>query len=103
MDNTKKVPVLKVKGGNNPTDPVGLSRSILHVLKENEHVELLTVGDPAFKIAMTAFRLASDEVKLKTNAVMLVNTQNQFNANIDGNRAKGVNIRVFPIPIKYAL
>lgn len=46
--------ILKARGGDpndvdenrRPTDPVGLSRSILHVLKEHEYVRVLSV-EPA--------------------------------------------------------
>ena len=61
---------LKVRGGDpndvdesrRPTDPIGLSRSILHVLKDYEYVRVLSVGPTALNSVMTAYRLASREI-----------------------------------------
>jgi hypothetical protein len=58
--------------GKRPTDPVGLSRSILHVLKDNEYVRVLSVGPTALSSVMSAFRLASREVESLTNGSVLV-------------------------------
>jgi hypothetical protein len=62
--------ILRARGGDpndvdenrRPTDPVGLSRSILHVLKEHEYVRVLSVGPTALASVMSAFRLASSIV-----------------------------------------
>jgi stage V sporulation protein SpoVS len=103
--------VLKVRGGDpndadesrRPTDPVGLSRSILHVLKEHDYVKILSVGPTALNVTMTAFRFASREVESLTNGSVLVNRQTEYYAEINGKRTKGVCTRIFAIDIKAAL
>ena len=103
--------VLKAKGGDpndpdgsrRPTDPVGLSRSILHVLKEHDYVKILSVGPTALNATMNAFRLASREVESLTNGSVLVNRQSEYFAEINGKRTKGVCTRIFAIDIKAAL
>lgn len=103
--------ILKARGGdfNNPdpskrpTDPVGLSRSILHVLKDYEYVRVLSVGPTALSSVMTAFRLASREVESLTNGSVLVLRQSEYNAEIAGKKTKGISTRIFAIDIKFAL
>ena len=102
---------LRARGGDandpdprkRPTDPVGLSRSILHVLKENEYVRVLSVGPTALNAVMSAFRLASREVESLTNGSVLVCRQSEYTAEIGGKKAKGISTRIFEINIKFAL
>src|SRR5579862_2310813 len=77
---------LRVCGGDNPTDPVGLSRSILHVLKENPDgwVNLQCVGAKSLFIACKAYQLSSAEIEKHTKSIRLVNTQWAYNAEIGG-------------------
>jgi hypothetical protein len=103
--------ILKARGGDandpdeskRPTDPVGLSRSILHVLKEHEYVRVLSVGPTALSSVMSAFRLASREVESLTNGSVLVCRQSEYSAEIAGKKAKGISTRIFAIDIKFAL
>jgi hypothetical protein len=103
--------ILKARGGDpndpdenrRPTDPVGLSRSILHVLKDHEYVRVLSVGPTALASVMSAFRLASREIESLTNGSVLVCRQSEYSAEIGGKKAKGVSTRIFAIDIKYAL
>lgn len=107
----KDLYTLRVKGGNpndpeenkRPTDPLGLSRSILHVLNNNEdgYVNLLSVGQTAMCIVMKAFRIAAKEVKGRSDAVALVNVQSEYVAEINNKKTIGVCTRIFPIPMKY--
>ena len=102
---------LKARGGDpndpdeskRPTDPIGLSRSILHVLKDHEYVRILSVGPTALNSTMTAFRLASREVESLTNGSVLVCRQSEYEAIVAGKKTKGVCTRIFGIPIKYTL
>ena len=102
---------LKVRGGDphdadesrRPTDPVGLSRSILHVLKDYEYVRVLSVGPTALNSVMTAFRLASRDIEGLTNGSVLVLRQSEYSAEIAGKKAKGICTRIFAIDIKFAL
>ena len=89
--------------GKRPTDPVGLSRSILHVLKDNEYARVLSVGPTALSSVMSAFRLASREVESLTNGSVLVCRQSEYTAEIGGKKAKGISTRIFAINIKFAL
>lgn len=103
--------ILRARGGDpndadenkRPTDPVGLSRSILHVLKDHEYVRVLSVGPTALASVMSAFRLASREIESLTNGSVLVCRQSEYSAEIGGKKAKGVSTRIFAIDIKYAL
>ena len=103
--------ILKARGGDpndpddsrRPTDPIGLSRSILHVLKEHEYVRVLSVGPTALSSVMSAFRLASREVESLTNGSVLVCRQSEYSAEIAGKKAKGISTRIFAIDIKFAL
>jgi hypothetical protein len=95
--------VLRAKGGDSPTDPIGLSQSIIHVLKEFDHVKVLSVGPTALNSVMAAFRIASIEVTTHTNGSVLVCRQSEYTAEINGKKAKGVSTRIFAIDIKYAL
>jgi hypothetical protein len=104
---------LRVRGGNSvdtdpskkPTDPVGLSRSILHVLSNNEdgYVKLLSVGPTSLSIAMKAYRIAKQEIEKKTDGVRLVCSQSEYVAEINSKSTKGICTRIFAVPIKYAL
>ena len=102
---------LKARGGDpndpdesrRPTDPIGLSRSILHVLKDHEYVRILSVGPTALTSVMTAFRLASRDIESLTNGSVLVCRQSEYSAEIAGKKAKGICTRIFAIDIKFAL
>jgi hypothetical protein len=101
---------LRARGGdpNNPdpsrrpTDPVGLSRSIMHVLEDHEYVRINSVGPVALNSVMAAFRIASREIESRTTGAVLVIRQSEYPATIDGKQTKGVCTRIFAIPIKYA-
>lgn len=103
--------ILKARGGDpndvnenkRPTDPVGLSRSILHVLKDHEYVRVLSVGPTALSSVMSAFRLASREIESLTNGSVLVCRQSEYTAEINGKKTKGISTRIFAIDIKFAL
>jgi stage V sporulation protein SpoVS len=102
---------LKARGGDpndpdelkRPTDPIGLSRSVLHVLKDHEYVRILSVGPTALNAVMTAFRLASRDIESLTNGSVLVCRQSEYTAEIAGKKAKGICTRIFAIDIKFAL
>lgn len=103
---------LRVRGGdpksedprNRPTDPVGLSRSILHVLRQNQDgwVNVQCVGAKALSIACSAFMMAATEIERHSRSVRLVNTQWQYAAEIGGKPAKGICVRIFAIPQLHA-
>jgi hypothetical protein len=103
--------VLRARGGQfddpdpskRPTDPVGLSRSILHVLSEHNYVRVLSVGSTSLQQVMTAFRIAAKDVESRTQSVILVARQSEYIADVGNKRAKGVCTRIFAIPIQYAL
>ena len=103
--------ILRARGGDpndpdinrRPTDPVGLSRSIVHVLKEHEYVNVLSVGPIALSSVMKAFRLASLEAESKSKGEVFVCRQSEYDAEIGGKKAKGVCTRIFAIHIKFAL
>jgi len=100
---------LKVRGGNNPnkppTDPSGLSRSILHVLSENPdgYCKVLSVGPVALAITMAAFRLSAAQYSARTKGTVLVNTQSEYTAFVAETKTRGVCTRIFPIPVSYQL
>lgn len=102
---------LKAKGGDpndpddtrRPTDPVGLSRSILHVLKNHDYVRILSVGPTALSSVMSAYRLASRDIESLTNGSVLVCRQSEYSAEIGGKKTKGICTRIFAIDIKFAL
>lgn len=102
---------LKVRGGDydpehpekKPTDPMALSRAILHVLGKNEYVRIISVGPKALNIVMKAFRLAANEAESRTNGAVLVCRQAEYDAIIGTNKTKGVCTRIFGIPVKYTL
>lgn len=116
-NNQKDKFTIRVKSGgdpnnpnNKPTNPKGLARSVLHVLKqfdsetkEGGYVRVLSVGSPSLTIVMEAFRLASQEVESRTNGSVLVLRQSEYTANIGGKKARGICTRIFGIPIKYAV
>lgn len=102
---------LRVRGGvydpekpdKKPTDPVALSRAILHVLGKSEYVRILSVGPNALAIVMRAFRLAALEAESRTNGAVLVCRQSEYEAIIANKKTKGICTRIFGIPIKYTL
>lgn len=102
---------LKVRGGElnpdkpdkKPTDPVALSRAILHVLGKSEYVRIISVGPIALNIVMKAFRLAATAAESRTNGAVLVCRQAEYEATVGTNKTKGVCTRIFGIPIKYTL
>ena len=92
---------LRVKGGDSKSDdPVGLSRSILHVLRQNpdQWVNVQCVGAKSLFIASIAFQMAANEIEKHSRAVRLVNTQWTYAAEIGGKPAKGICMRIFAIP-----
>jgi len=101
---------IRVRGGdsNDPnkkaTDPVGLSRSILHVLDQNpeEWVNVKCVGAKSLFIASVAFQMAASEIEKHSRALRLVNTQWTYSAEIGGKPAKGICVRIFAIPQLHA-
>lgn len=101
---------IRVRGGdsNDPskkaTDPVGLSRSILHVLDQNpeEWVNVKCVGAKSLFIASIAFQMAASEIEKHSRALRLVNTQWTYSAEIGGKPAKGICMRIFAIPQLHA-
>lgn len=107
--NDKDPYALRVRGGDplspdptkRPTDPVGLSRSILHVLSENAqgYCKLNSVGATALYTSMTAFRLASTAYSHRTKGTVLVMTQSEYSAVVAGNKTRGICTRIFPIPV----
>jgi hypothetical protein len=102
--------ILRARGGDfndpdtsrRPTDPLGLSRSIVHVLRDYEYVNILSVGPVALTSVMRAFRLASDTAERTTKGQVLVCRQSEYNAEIAGKKAKGVCTRIFAVNIKEA-
>ena len=86
-----------------PTDPVALSRAILHILGKSEYVRILSVGPNALSIAMKAFRLAANAAESRTNGAVLVCRQSEYEAIIANKKTKGICTRIFGIPIKYTL
>lgn len=113
VQNTKNDYELRVRGGDadsvdekqRPTNPVGLARSIIHVLQQNEnpYVVLKSVGPKALQSAMTAFRIASEMFEKRTKGFVLVVRQHEYVAEVNGKRTKGIATRIFPIPVKEAL
>lgn len=109
QDLTNDPYTLKVRGGDirspdpekRPTDPVGLSRSILHVLSSNPsgYCKVLSVGSTALSSAMAGFRLATTAYTSRTKGTVLVMTQSEYTAKIAGNPTRGVCTRIFPIPV----
>ena len=95
---------LRVRGGTNSTDPVGLSRSILHVLNENPDgfVNIKSVGSTALNIVIAATQIAASVVEQRTAGSVLVCRFSKYTADIDGKKAPGICARVFPIPTKVA-
>jgi hypothetical protein len=99
---------LRVRGGDGAdkksTDPVGLSRSILHVLRKNQDgwVNVQCVGAKSVFIASIAFQMAASEIERYSRSVRLVNTQWTYAAEIGGKPAKGICMRIFAIPELHA-
>ena len=87
------------------TDPRGLSRSILHSLRQNPggFVQLKTVGPTSLNIAMRAFRLACDITESRTKSVVLVMRQSEFTAMVKNKPTIAVCTRIISIEIKDAL
>lgn len=86
-----------------PTDPVALSRAILHILGKSEYVRVLSVGPNALSITMKAFRLAANAAESRTNGAVLVCRQSEYEAIVADKKTKGICTRIFGIPIKYTL
>lgn len=101
---------LRVRGGDSSdankkaTDPVGLSRSILHVLRKNQDgwVNVHCVGAKSLFTASIAFQMAASEIEKYSRSVRLVNTQWTYMAEIGGKPAKGICMRIFAIPQLHA-
>jgi hypothetical protein len=100
---------LRVRGGDSnnskkATNPVGLSRSILHVLRKNpeQWVNVQCVGAKSLFIASVAFQMAASEIESHSRSVRLVNTQWTYAAEIGGKPAKGICMRIFAIPELHA-
>jgi hypothetical protein len=94
---------LRVKGGDKVTDPVGLSRSILHVMEGNPtecYVKVLSVGPVALNIVLKAYRIAQSVIKNSTDGTILAITQSEYFTDIDGTKARVVCTRIFPISTK---
>jgi len=115
-DTTVNLPqdyIIRVRGGNyndtdinkRPTDPIGLSRSLLKMLLQNPEkvVKLQYVGKVAESIAHKAFRLASVEFDKAQHGLVLVNRESNYIATIGGRPAEGLCLRIFPIQVRYAL
>jgi stage V sporulation protein SpoVS len=94
---------LKIKGGDNPTSPIGLSRSMLHVLNEHGFVELWSIGDKAENVATAAYRLADEEVKKRHSGIVLLMSQAVDQTYIGKEKAYRVKTRVFPVKTKYVV
>jgi len=98
------ITALKVKGGSeNPTSPVGLSRSMLHVLNEHGFVELLSVGAKSLDIAVSAYKLANIEIKKRHSGIVLVCAHTEDQAMIGDDKTRRTITRVFPIKTKYVV
>ena len=103
--------ILRARGGDindpdisrRPTDPVGLSRSIVHVLRDYEYVNILSVGPVALSQVMKAFRLASEEAERTTKGQVLVCRQSEYNAEIGGKKTQKKIYNLLAINIKFAL
>ena len=100
---------LRVRGAgegsnNKSTDPVGLSRSILHVLRKNQEgwVNVQCVGAKSLFIASIAYQMAASEIEKYSKSVRLVNTQWTYATEIAGKPAKGICMRIFAIPELHA-
>jgi hypothetical protein len=101
---------LRVRGGDSAdpskksTDPLGLSRSILHVLRKNQDgwVNVHCVGAKSLFIASIAFQMAASEIEKHSRSLRLVNTQWTYSAEIGGKPAKGICMRIFAIPELHA-
>ena len=92
------------KSGNKATNPVGLSRSILHTLRKNpeQWVNVQCVGAKSLFVASVAFQMAASEIESRARSVRLVNTQWTYEAEIGGKSAKGICMRIFAIPELHA-
>jgi hypothetical protein len=104
---------IRVRGGDpnstdpskRPTEPGGLSRSILHVMSKNPDgwVNVTSVGEKAHSIALRAYRMAKSVAERRTSGIKIVIDETEYTAEINGKRTVGLCTRIFPIPIKYAL
>ena len=107
---TRDPQIVRVRGGDpedadpkkRPTPPSALSRSILHVLKDFEWVDLESVGPKALSIVCEAFRLADLEVAKRAAGVVLVMRQKEYTADIGGRKTRGIRTRIFAIKIQHA-
>ena len=104
---------LRARGGDikskdetkRPTDPVGLSQSIIHVLRQNPEgwCDVQCVGANALWAASAAFRLASIEAERRTSTAGLVLRQIEYQAEINGKAAKGICLHIFPVAVEYII
>ncbi len=85
-----------------PTNPEGLARSILHVLKNHDYVQVYSVGPRALNITMTGYRCAKEKFTKVLDGWVLVCSQSEYVAEIGGKTTLGVCTRIYPIPIKFA-
>lgn len=102
---------IRVRGGDpksddpnkKPTSPDGLARSILHVLKEYEYVQVYSVGPKALNITMSGYRGAKERFAKVLDGWVLVCSQAEYTADIGGGKTTmGICTRIYPIPIKFA-
>jgi len=109
-ESSKDPQVIRVRAGDprsedvskRPTNPEGLSRSILHVLKKHEYVQVYSVGPKALNITMAGYRGAKERFAKVLDGWVLVCSQSEYAADIGGNTTLGICTRIYPIPIKYA-
>lgn len=102
--------VIRVRAGDpksedpdkRPTNPEGLSRSILHVLKKHDYVQVYSVGPKALNITMAGYRGAKERFTKVLDGWVLVCSQSEYAATIGGKTTLGVCTRIYPIPIKFA-
>lgn len=97
---TKDPRLIKVKG---TTNPEGLARSILHVLKDHDYAKVNSVGPKALSVTMFAYRLARGRIQEIESGAVLVCAQSEYVARVDDKPTRGLSTRMFCIPIKYAL
>lgn len=102
--------VIRVRAGDprsddpdkRPTNPEGLSRSILHVLKKHDYVQVYSVGPKALNITMAGYRGAKERFTKVLDGWVLVCSQSEYVADIGGKTTLGICTRIYPIPIKFA-
>ena len=78
--------VIRVRAGDpkssdpdkRPTNPEGLSRSILHVLKKHDYVQVYSVGPKALNITMAGYRGAKERFAKVLDGWVLVCSQSEW-------------------------